>query len=108
MQWINNYNQSMEFYRPPTQLIEIFNLSIKLCCIAILYRIVTTQHLDTDTQFLVYRTSLIILNILEFWNYAGKFEIFLGIQQKSIYSNKAVILTLIEHSVLSYANRKFF
>ena len=40
------------------QLIKTLRFVIKTYCIMILYRIVTTQHLDTDTEFQVYRTSL--------------------------------------------------
>ena len=46
----------MQIYRLPTQLIKM--LIIKTSCIVILYRIVTTQHLDTDTAYQLYRTSL--------------------------------------------------
>ena len=43
----------MQIYQPPMQLILI----IKTSCIVILCRIVTTQHLDTDTVYQLYRTS---------------------------------------------------
>ena len=41
-------------------------LIVKTSCIVILYRIMTTQHLDTDTVYHLYRTSLIYHHLLFF------------------------------------------
>ena len=48
----------MQICRSPTELIKNIWLIIKASCIVILYGIVTRQHLDTDTVYQLYRTSL--------------------------------------------------